>query len=129
MLQRFCFFSTLILSIMTTEHCFAESVKLVSPKEFKSSIVKKNTIILDVRTPKEYSDGHLQNSILINAYDPAFKEKISKLDKTKHFLVYCHSGGRSHFASDYMIKNGFSKVSDMKGGITGWKKNGLKTVK
>jgi rhodanese-related sulfurtransferase len=47
-------------------------------------------------------------------------EKVSELDKTKEFLVYCRSGGRSGMACGLMAKNGFDKLNNLKGGIMAW---------
>lgn len=94
------------------------------------SLIKDSTItILDVRTPQEYGQGHLQGARLIPVQE--LGERISELAslKDRQILVYCHSGNRSSAASRMLIKNGFKKVSNLQGGITAWNNAGNKTIK
>ena len=83
---------------------------------------KKNTVILDVRTPEEYESGYIVNAVNYNMMDSiAFLHTISALDKDKQFLLYCKSGRRSAKALVIMKNMGFNKVHHLKGGITEWK--------
>jgi len=82
----------------------------------------KDLIILDVRTPEETDLGVIPNAIIIDFYNDNFDSEIAKLDKSKPYLVYCRSGGRSVSASNKMIDAGFSDVTNMKGGYTEWSK-------
>ncbi|MDF1695972.1 MAG: rhodanese-like domain-containing protein [Saprospiraceae bacterium] len=81
---------------------------------------EKNLIILDVRTPEETAKGMIENSIEIDYLGDSFDAEISKLDKSKPYLVYCRSGGRSVSASEKMIAAGFTDVTNMKGGYNDW---------
>ena len=83
-------------------------------------------VILDVRTPEEYAEGHLPGAILMNYFDADFKKRLEILDKDKHYLVYCRSGGRSGKATAMMQELGFYDVLDLEGGIGAWKKWGGK---
>ena len=76
---------------------------------------------LDVRTPKEYVEGHLKGSINMNYFDKDFKDQLGKLDKAKPVYVYCHSGGRSSKAMSIMKSQGFTAVYNLTGGYAGWK--------
>ncbi|MBS1781871.1 MAG: thioredoxin [Bacteroidetes bacterium] len=80
-----------------------------------------NAPILDVRTPDEYSKGHLANSLNYDWNGDNFDQEIAKLDKTKPVLVYCLSGGRSSSAARSMRKMGFTQVFEMDGGIMKWR--------
>lgn len=82
----------------------------------------KDLIILDVRTPEETDQGTIPNAVLIDYYNPNFDAEIAKLDKTKPYLVYCRSGGRSVGASNKMIEAGILDVTNMKGGYNAWSK-------
>ena len=79
-------------------------------------------IILDVRTPEETDLGIIPGAILIDFQNSDFDDKVSKLDKSKTYLVYCRSGGRSVGASNKMIAQGFTDVTNMKGGYNDWSK-------
>lgn len=105
--------------------------KLITPKVFKETIeAEKGDIqIVDVRTPKEFKKGHLENAININFYDKDFKDQLGKLDKEKTTFVYCHSAGRSGRSMATFKLLNFKKVYDMDKGFVGWTKENYKTVK
>ena len=77
--------------------------------------------LIDVRTPDEFSKGHLQNAVNWDWNGNAFDEQISGLDKTKPVLVYCLSGGRSGAAASHMRNAGFKQVFELSGGIMKWR--------
>ena len=52
-------------------------------------------VVLDVRTPKEFKEGHIPGATNIDFTTPDFEKRIGKLDKSKTYLVHCASGGRS----------------------------------
>ena len=102
----------------------------LSTADFQKKLTTDNTaIILDVRTPQEYANGHLANATAINFFDTDFKEKASKLDKTKPVYVYCAVGGRSAKASKVLQESGFKTVYNLLGGFNGWTAAGLPSVK
>ena len=74
----------------------------------------KNTVILDVRTPKEFTEGHIEGALNINFYDTDFKEKIATLNKDTPYVLYCHSGGRSGKTMKTLERLGFKDVSHLK---------------
>lgn len=79
-----------------------------------------NFVILDVRTPGEYAQGHLKQSQLLDFRAEGFEEKLNTLDKSKSYLIYCRSGGRSGMALKLMEKQGFQSVYNMDGGFNEW---------
>lgn len=90
-----------------------------------SQLIKNNEgntsfIVLDVRTPEEFTQGHIKNSQNIDFYNSNFSQEISKLEKKNLYLVYCRSGRRSAGAAEQMKALGFEKVANMLGGITKW---------
>lgn len=102
----------------------------VSAKEAKELIQgKKGFVVLDVRTPKEYYAGHLENARLIPVQQ--LSQRISEIEelKNKEFLVYCRSGNRSTVASEILKENGFKKLYNMRLGIKSWLQEGYPTVK
>jgi thioredoxin 1 len=84
-----------------------------------------NETIIDVRTPGEYSEGHIENALNINWNDPNFTKEIQKLDKTKPLMVYCLSGGRSSSAASKLRNEGFTNVIELNGGMMQWRNNNL----
>lgn len=85
----------------------------------------KKLVILDVRTPEEFAQGHVKNAININIRDADALAKIDKLDHKATYLVYCRSKNRSGMAVTHMLEKGFANVYHMTDGITGWTQNGL----
>ena len=82
----------------------------------------KEIILLDIRTPYEYEQGHIDDALLLNYYDKNFISKLSILDKDKHYLIYCRSGNRSKNTLQIMNEMGFKNFADLKGGIQAWKR-------
>ena len=81
--------------------------------------------IIDVRTPSEFSGGHLFNAINMDYYSPNFSTNIAAFDTSGIYLVYCGTGGRSALASAIMVGLNFQHVYNMLGGITQWINAGL----
>ena len=82
---------------------------------------EKKAVVIDVRTPAEWQQGVIDGADIFIDYNSAnFKQQLAKLDKTKTYVVYCRSGGRSAGASQVMVDNGFKNVVNMQGGIMSW---------
>ena len=97
-------------------------------------IIQANTgdpdfVIIDVRTPAEYTDGHIENAVLVDYNSADFREEISQYDRNKKYLIYCRTGRRSAGARDIMEELGFQYIYHMDGGITEWMAEGLPVVK
>ena len=109
-----------------------QTIKNITPQEANSLIQENkdnpNIVILDVRTPEEYSEEHIENAVNINFYSETFKEELNNLDKNKIYITHCRSGGRSSKTLDLMKELGFKEAYNM-GGITQWKKSGFPTTK
>lgn len=84
-----------------------------------------NTILLDVRTPKEYDSGHLKGAQLLNFNAPEFRKSLQNLNQDKTYIVYCAAGGRSAKASEMMKNMGFSKVYNASEGFMALKRTGI----
>jgi rhodanese-related sulfurtransferase len=94
----------------------------IENSDFKKLMNQPNTLIMDVRTEKELSEGKVKGaSIFIDINSEPFEERIQKLDKTKNYLVYCRSGARSAKACKIMYEKGFKgKLYNLAKGIAGW---------
>ena len=84
-----------------------------------------NLVVLDVRTPEEFAEGHLEGAVLVNFYDADFADQLEALDADVPYLVYCQSGNRSGQALGVMEQLGFSSAADVDGGIAAWSAAGL----
>lgn len=76
--------------------------------------------LIDVRTPKEFAEGHLPGATNIDSQSKDFTQSIAKLDKTQPIFVYCLSGGRSSTAMAKLRKLGYTNVLDLQGGYLKW---------
>jgi thioredoxin 1 len=89
--------------------------------EFAAKIKEiPDAVIVDVRTPEEFSNGHLHNAKNFDWQGDQFDKQISSLDKSKSVFIYCHSGNRSRSAASNMRVSGFKKVYELEGGIIKW---------
>ncbi len=78
-----------------------------------------NYIILDVRTPEEYSEGHIESAINI-PNETIGDEEVKELpNKDQLIMIYCRSGNRSKQAADKLVKLGYSNIVEF-GGINAW---------
>lgn len=103
-------FGSFIFSISCSNRGY-ENINL--NKAIKTVNNSTNLVLLDVRTPEEYSSGNIPNSINIDILSSDFKSKIELLDKNKEYLVYCRSGNRSSIAASIMATNGFIKIYNL----------------
>lgn len=77
----------------------------------------KDAILLDVRSPQEYKETHLEGSINIPIYNIEEKSKEMIPNKENIVIVYCQSGGRSGKAVKILEKQGYSKLYNIEGGL------------
>jgi len=85
----------------------------------------EDLVVLDVRTPEEFAEGHLEGAVLVDFYDADFAEQLAALDAGAPYLVYCRSGNRSGQALGVMQQLGFTSAVDVDGGIVAWSGAGL----
>ena len=80
-----------------------------------------NAVIIDVRTPEEWAEGIIPNSLQIDIYQgQGFIYKIDELDKSKNYYVYCKAGGRRAQACSIMNQLGFENTYNLMGGFMQW---------
>ncbi|MFT2091805.1 rhodanese-like domain-containing protein [Paraglaciecola sp. 2405UD69-4] len=81
--------------------------------------------LVDVRTPKEFAEGHVPNAINIPLSELSTSlEKFSNLEN-KHIVLYCRSGYRAGKASKMLQQHGFNNLYHLEGDMLGWVKSGL----
>jgi rhodanese-related sulfurtransferase len=90
---------------------------------------KAGLLLLDVRTPEEYVDGHIQGARNYNYYSPEFSVSMDRLDRDQPCLLYCATGKRSSKAREIMQKLGFQTVYQLDGGLRSWIKAGKPLAK
>lgn len=107
----------------------AQSLKTLSVDDFAEVIADPAVQRLDVRTPAEYTEGHLPGSLNVNVLDPQFLQMAdSLLQKDRPVALYCRSGRRSKKAADLLGKAGY-EVYELATGFQGWQQAGQEIEK
>ncbi len=73
-------------------------------------LVKAGALIVDVRTPQEFSEGHIEGAI--NVPVDVLESRLGELGKSEQVVVYCRSGARSARAAKIVAESG-KKVYDL----------------
>ncbi len=102
-------------------------VKSLNADEFNDKI-KGDVVLIDVRTPAEFTESRIEGATNLNLQDPSFEKWLDSLDQTKEYALYCAGGGRSSRAASLMKDKGFRQVNDLNGGLKAWKEKGLPVV-
>ncbi|WP_298995607.1 rhodanese-like domain-containing protein [Flagellimonas sp. S174] len=101
-----------------------KKVVQIDHQQMVDKVLGKDVQLVDVRTPKEYEDGHIDDAVNFNVKDKKkFLEQIQSLSKETPVYLYCKSGVRSKKAAELLKKEGFSTVFDYSGGYEDWKEN------
>ena len=77
--------------------------------------VTSSTTVIDVRTPAEFAEGHLDGAVNIDVSSPSFAKAIAQLPTDGEYVVYCRSGNRSAQAVSQMKSLGFTNLTDVGG--------------
>ena len=107
-------FLFLVVFVLQTG-CSQENVSKMPITQFKQELLD-NAILVDVRTPEEFGDGHLENAQNINWFDTNFADSFKAVDKDKTIYLYCKMGGRSAKAQEKLKSLGFENVVNLEGG-------------
>lgn len=81
--------------------------------------------VIDVRTPGEFTNGHIPGAQNIDISGASFTENVRTLDKDAKYIVNCQMGGRSARAVSLLKELGFKNAMNLEGGINAWKAAGL----
>lgn len=108
-----------VLFLIFTSGLFAQekkSIVVLSPEEFHESIKGINVQLIDVRTPEEFAEGHIEGAQNIDFHSNDFLTLFSTLDEDKPVYIYCKRGNRSAKAAKELSEVGFVKIIELKGG-------------
>lgn len=105
-------------------------LQTVTASEFSKLTSDNKITIIDVRTPDEYETGHIAKAVNYDFSNQVqFSQHLDSLDKNGNYLIYCRSGNRSGQALKLMEEKGFSRVTNLSGGILSWQSAGFPIVK
>ncbi len=87
----------------------------ILPEEFRTVLNAKDpTVVVDVRTKKEYREGHLEGALHIPVDE--LRGRLKEIPESSSVLVYCQSGHRSYIAQQILLNLGRAKVRNLMGG-------------
>ena len=103
--------------------------EILKYSDFKNKIESSDVVLIDVRTPMEYSQGHIQGSVNVDFKEEKdFQNYFKNLDKSETIFLYCRSGNRSKKSAEKLIDLGFNKIYDLDGGFIEWNLEELKEI-
>lgn len=107
----------------------AASFRDVTAAEGAAFIADRGALVLDVRTPREFDSGHLENAVLLPVQH--LQRRIGELaeHKNRPIFVYCRTGNRSTVASKLLLDAGHSEVVNLRRGIVDWQRQGMTVVR
>jgi len=123
------FFIAIILLVQDIFDSAFRRHKMVSPGEAVTLMNDDTTVVVDVREPHEFSAGHISNALHI----PFGKldERAFELDSSRNnpVLIVCQVGTRSGAACKKLLKQGFTQLHELKGGMQAWQEEKLPVTK
>lgn len=126
MKRLFLLTSALLVLLYSCAQKPSSSLEKVAPANFQEKLKATPDVqLVDVRTPEEFSEGHLKGAKNLDYNSEGFEASLESLQKDKPVMVYCFVGGRSGQAAKLMVQKGFTQVIDMQGGYKKWTEEGL----
>jgi rhodanese-related sulfurtransferase len=103
-----------------------EGVRTVAAGDAQQ-LIEDGAVVIDVRTPEEFSSGHLADARNINVESDSFHDEVGELDRDGTYVLYCRSGARAGVAGEMMLEMGFTDVANA-GGFEDLASAGLPTA-
>ncbi len=121
-MKKIIYFISLIVAISFSAGLQAENPANLDAASFASKMKQlPNSQIVDVRTPGEFSQGHIKYAQNMDISSRDFQQNATKLDKNKPVFVYCLSGSRSAYAANALSSMGFKEIYNLAGGMMRWR--------
>lgn len=119
------FFAVLTLLVFNLFGSRMRGYNVASPADATTLINRNDAVVIDVRTDKEFNEGHIVNSIHIPQTDINGRIKELEKYKDKPIIVSCRSGQRSGHVCGVLKKNGFDHIYNLAGGVAAWQSANL----
>jgi len=98
----------------------------VTPQAFSAALAAQpGAVLLDVRTAREWNEGHLAGAQRWDYFDTAFRDSLATVPVGGPVFVYCAAGGRSGEAATMLKELGHREVYNLAGGFDAWERAGL----
>ena len=114
----------LTLLIPTFATFAGDKAKDIPVSEAEKLVKEGKVLVLDVRTPEEFQDGHIEGAKNVNFNSKDFAEKIKALATDKPVLVHCQGGGRSGKSLPLLEQLNFPAIYHMNEGFGEWEASG-----
>lgn len=105
---------------------FSSSVPSITVEELRQKLTDPNAVLIDVRSPDEFSHGHVDGAV--NLPLEVVGQHADELKKYATVYLICRSGGRSSTAAEQLKNMGVDGVTNVTGGITAWQSAGFAVV-
>lgn len=120
-------FLSKLIALLTPD--VASSVPAAEAKKLLSSPNSTRPLLVDVRTPGEWKQGHISGAKHFDISSGEFDLKVQVFPKQANILLYCQSGARSRLAMSRMRSMGFTGIKHISGGMGSWRSAGYPVAK
>jgi phage shock protein E len=118
-------FAFLLVTMLSAVTAFGGDARNITVEDAAKMLkADTNIVVLDVRTPAEFKEGHIKGATNINFQDKEFAKKVAALDKSKTYIIHCQAGGRSGRACEQIKTLDFKNMHHMNQGFGAWSKAG-----
>lgn len=115
-------FAALVLTLAACGGNSYETVKVAELAAASANATAPNMVVLDVREPYEFAEGHVPGAILLPL--SSLEQRIDEVPEGDPIYVICRSGNRSQEASEILVENGVKNVVNVDGGMLAWQAAG-----
>ena len=123
------FLIVLFLLIKELMRNVGKAYQEILPAEVTRLINHEDALVIDIREEKDFQKGHILNAMHLPL--GLFESKLNKLEKhkSKPIILSCNTGKQSDRACAILVKNGYEKIFNLKGGVSNWQAANLPLTK
>lgn len=115
----------LIIALALFAFSACSRVETVSPERARAMIESGDVVVVDIRDPKKFADGHIKGAMNAEYHPKTFTRGTERIDRNAAIILYCGMGLKTEKAADELERRGFTRVYAMEGGMEAWKKAGF----
>jgi len=105
------------------------NIQEISPQETAAALKRGDTLLIDVRDPDEWQEGHISGAKNFSRGIVELEIEEAAPDLSTPIITHCGGGGRSALAAESLQRMDYTNVKSMAGGFKAWKAAGLPTAK
>ncbi|AHL70117.1 sulfurtransferase [Bacillus pumilus] len=109
----------MVIALLVSRFLPVRGVKQMDAAHLKPTLHSRHQQLIDVRSPLEFQTNHIKGFQNIPLFQ--LKERAHELEKDKEVYVICQSGMRSMQAAKLLKKQGFTHITNIKGGMNAWR--------